>query len=31
VGVANEFHLSRLLKKVLGVNVRDLRPNLREQ
>ncbi len=27
VGVANEFHLSRLLKNVLGVRVSDLRPS----
>lgn len=26
VGIANEFHLSRLLKSVFGVGVRDLRP-----
>ncbi len=29
VGIANEFHLSRLLKTVLGVSVRDLRPAAR--
>ncbi len=26
IGIKNEFHLSRLLKAVLGVGVRDLRP-----
>lgn len=30
VGIANEFHLSRLLKTVLGVSVRDLRPRTPE-